>query len=336
MWEIVQYKADKKEEWDEFVECSRNATFLFKRDYMDYHSDRFADRSLMAYRNGKLAALLPANIVDNTLWSHQGLTYGGWALTPKGLDAAEIILLWKKWLHYCLKNGVEKVIYKPLPYIYARMPSEEDRYMLFLTRASLVQTDISSTIDLSDNPGFNKLQTRHLKKASQGFFSMKNDCSDPESIEEFHSLLYDCLKERHGARPVHSFVELELLMRRFPENIWVWQGLYEDQEGTHAGVCVYISSKCVHCQYIATSQLGRERDILSALFKEMIEYYTLQGYRYFDFGISNENYGRWLNSGLNRQKTSYGASGTAYQRYEINIAKALVSLPDTCDSEARL
>jgi len=44
---------------------------------MDYHKDRFDDYSLMVYKNGKLIALLPANIKDNIIYSHQGLSYGG-------------------------------------------------------------------------------------------------------------------------------------------------------------------------------------------------------------------------------------------------------------------
>ena len=44
---------------------------------MDYHSDRFRDYSLMVYKNEKIITLLPANRVGDTLYSHQGLTYGG-------------------------------------------------------------------------------------------------------------------------------------------------------------------------------------------------------------------------------------------------------------------
>ena len=36
---------------------SKNATFLHYRDYMDYHSDRFHDFSLMAFDGGRLLFL---------------------------------------------------------------------------------------------------------------------------------------------------------------------------------------------------------------------------------------------------------------------------------------
>lgn len=78
MFEIVRYTAQRADEWNRFVAASKNGTFLFDRRFMDYHSDRFSDYSLMVYLKGRLYALLPANADGQTLVSHGGLTYGGW------------------------------------------------------------------------------------------------------------------------------------------------------------------------------------------------------------------------------------------------------------------
>src|SRR5208282_6405290 len=73
-----RYSEDRQQEWDSFVNTAKNATFLFLRRYMDYHSSRFADHSLMVFHGQKLVALLPANLAANgMLISHEGLTYGG-------------------------------------------------------------------------------------------------------------------------------------------------------------------------------------------------------------------------------------------------------------------
>ena len=81
MFDIRRYSADRADEWNAFVAVSKNATFLFDRRYMDYHSDRFQDCSLMVYYKSSLYALLPANLKGDTLYSHQGLTYGGLLMT---------------------------------------------------------------------------------------------------------------------------------------------------------------------------------------------------------------------------------------------------------------
>lgn len=322
MWEIRKYDSGLKREWDEFVSRSRNATFLFLRDYMDYHADRFEDHSLMAYRRGKLCALLPANRAGDILNSHQGLTYGGWLLPRQGIDTNDYYGLWKRWLRYCTDSGIKEIIYKPLPTIYATMPSEEDRYLLFLCGAGNVVTNMASAINLRHNPGYNKLQRRHLAHTPESFTA---DNASAEAAEEFHSMLSSCLAERHESRPVHSACELKALAEKFPENIRFW--IARDNGKAEGGVCVFITPECVHCQYIATTVRGRETDILAALFAEMIAYYTERGVAYFDFGTSNEDGGRLLNEGLNRQKTAYGGSGVAYSTYRINAACALKSLP---------
>src|SRR4029453_8772018 len=74
---LVRYSLDRKAAWDEFVARSKNGTFLFRRDYMDYHADRFDDHSLLAYQGDQLVAVLPANLAGDALVSHGGLTYGG-------------------------------------------------------------------------------------------------------------------------------------------------------------------------------------------------------------------------------------------------------------------
>ena len=314
-----------KKEWNEFVERSRNSTFLFARDYMDYHGDRFADFSLMAFRNGKLSALLPANISDATLYSHQGLTYGGWLWPEKGLDTTDIFLLWCTWLQYCEKEKIEEIVYKPLPYIYAKMPSEEDRYMLFLCRATLEAVDVSSAINFACNPGFNKMQRRHFKNRSPQSNYILITADNTPGIEVYHHILSECLESRHSAAPVHTVAELQLLMRRFRERIKIWMTLEGDNPT--GGVCVYDTGVCAHCQYIATTEEGRAKNCLTPLVNELIYHYGRSGVRYLDFGISNEKGGRYLNPGLNRQKTSYGASGVAYTHYRINVTSALASMP---------
>lgn len=327
MWEFRSYTPELASIWNEFVRNSRNATFLFERGYMDYHADRFEDCSLMAYRNGKLAAVLPANLSDMTLYSHQGLTYGGWVLPPSGVDCSDLVLLWRKWMEWCRLEGIESVLYKPLPYIYATMPSQEDLYLLFLSGAQLMRSEISSTLILGHNPGFNKLQKRHLAHTPRDIEIISTDSSNEDKsriIEAFYNLLCNCLEDRHSASPVHSLEELVLLAERFPTNIEFWLLCIENRP--MAGVCLYKTSVCCHCQYIATSKEGRDKNLLPALFHHLIEKASDEDYRFFDFGTSNEDGGRKLNAGLNRQKTSFGASGVVLQQWRIDTGNALDAL----------
>jgi hypothetical protein len=62
--------------WNAFSAKCKNGTFLFHRDYIDYHRERLADASLLVHDDrGTLVAVFPANRRDRTVVSHGALTY---------------------------------------------------------------------------------------------------------------------------------------------------------------------------------------------------------------------------------------------------------------------
>ena len=148
MFRLVRYTPDRQREWDDFVARSKNGVFLFRRDYMDYHADRFDDHSLMAYQGGQLIAVLPANRAGDALVSHGGLTYGGF-VTGDRARAAGALGLFAALLDHARDVGMRAVVYKPVPHIYHRAPAEEDLYALFRFGARLLRRDVSSAIRMA-------------------------------------------------------------------------------------------------------------------------------------------------------------------------------------------
>ena len=73
MFQVCKYTNSKKADWDNFIATAKNATFLFQREFMDYHNDRFEDFSLMVYKDEKLYAVFPANKNDMLLRNLQKL-----------------------------------------------------------------------------------------------------------------------------------------------------------------------------------------------------------------------------------------------------------------------
>lgn len=309
---IRRFTPDDDPLWDNFVSASRQGTLLHKRAYMDYHSDRFRDCSLIAERNGSPIALLPANLsADGILYSHQGLTYGGWLTPAAHFDGSDMLRIFDSWLEWCRSRDIHSIVYKPVPHIYHRVPAEEDIYALFRFGAGIKTVNLSSAIDLNSNPGMNKLQKRHLKKAS----SLNPWIRETSDAEEFMKLVETCLKERHDAAPVHSARELNLLKESFPGQIRLFlSGTSVEPE---AAVCIYDSNGVAHTQYLATTPSGRENGILTYLLHNLISEVFCSG-RYFDLGTSNEDAGRVLNEGLLHQKYGLGARGIAYPIFGIS------------------
>ena len=117
-YSVQQYKKSDYVHWNAFIGQAKNATFLFHRDFMEYHKDRFEDFSLMVYKEQKLVAVLPANRVSDTVFSHQGLTYGGLVYSPK-LNAEKVEAILDSLLSFFKENEVQTFYYKPIPSFYS-------------------------------------------------------------------------------------------------------------------------------------------------------------------------------------------------------------------------
>ena len=309
MFEITSYSSERKADWDAFVCGSKNGTFLFRRDYMDYHSDRFSDHSLMFYLKGRLHAVLPANICGGTLYSHQGLTYGGLVMDCDA-KAAEVCALFGELNDYLRAQGVRKVVYKAVPWIYSRYASEEDLYAIVnVCGARLASRDISSTIFLDRRLKFGELRRRCMKKALRAGVTVRRS----DDVAAFWQILDNNLESKYGVAPVHTLEELQLLMGRFPDNIHLYMSYLGDEP--LGGTVVYLNGGTVHTQYISASPEGKRLGALDALFGELI-CNVYSGYRYFDFGRSTERGDAYLNEALIFQKEGFGGRGVCYDTYE--------------------
>jgi len=312
---VVRYDESHKDEWNDFVKSSKNGTFLFDRGYMDYHSDRFRDCSLMFYKHGKLLAMLPANWREDegTVQSHGGLTYGG-LIVPKemiAVDALEVFSCAIDWMKREL--GAHRWIYKPVPYIYSKLPAEEDLYALFRSGGRLKERGVSSVIDCSNRLPMRQLRKRGYTKALKAGLTV--DMGNMEGdLETFWNILAGILMEKHKKKPVHTVAEIRLLHSRFPDNIKLH--VVRDGAEVVAGIMVYDMGHVVHAQYIASSEKGKRNGALDLLVHKLItEVYADR--TFFDFGVSTENGGSYLNEGLIFQKEGFGARSVVYDTYEM-------------------
>lgn len=308
---VKRYQIDDKLKWDAFVDASKNGTFMLKRGYMDYHADRFVDHSLLFYDSDKLLAVLPASQYDSELRSHGGLTYGGLIISmeTKVQQVIEIFIALKD---YMKEQSITSLLYKRVPEIYYRYPSDEDLYALYRIGANLVRRDISSTIYLPSKIKFSDRRKRGSKQASKQGIVIKQSADYVEYID----MLSEILQKYHDTKPVHTAQELELLSSRFPDNIKLYAAYKE--ESMLAGVVILETDRVAHAQYIANSDEGRQCGALDAV----MDYLINQQYadkEYFDFGISTENNGMYLNEGLVTQKQEFGGRGIAYDFYEVRL-----------------
>lgn len=304
-------KETDAEEWNAFLLQAKNSSFLFYRNFMDYHSDRFEDHSLMIYDEKKLIALLPANINEGRLISHKGLTYGG-IIMAVNIKLPQVIGIMYHVLFYLHDQGIFSFTLKLIPSFFTRYVTDDLEYVMFLLDAQLFRRDAAVVIDYSEKiPYSGNIRREAIAAEKKGAFIKYDD----ELSGFWKDVLIPNLHEKFGLKPVHTLEEICLLKERFPENV-VQINAYIDNE-VAAGTTLFIDNKIVHCQYISSTEKGRKTGCLNYLFKTIINDYSVK-YSYFDFGIVNEKEGRHFNKGLLFWKEGFGGRTRKHDFYDIN------------------
>ncbi|TDX11421.1 FemAB family protein [Flavobacterium sp. S87F.05.LMB.W.Kidney.N] len=311
---VKKYNQNDFAIWNDFVAQAKNATFLFHRDFMEYHRDRFEDFSLLIFEEEKLRAILPANKRENAVYSHQGLTYGGLVYLSK-LKAEKVSLILDEILHFLKENKIQTFYYKPIPDFYFSEGNKEIEFFLIKRGAVLERKEMNLAVNLSMPLKISKSKLKHFRRIEK-----KNDLYIVEEQNFYpfwEKILAPRLLKKFGVKPVHSKGEITLLKSKFPQNIKQFSAYKNDQ--IIAGITIFETKNVVKSQYGATSKTGEEFRALDFLFINLIQMYNQNGKCFFDMGIVDEDNESGYNEGLLKQKEELGCSVYGQEFYKISI-----------------
>ncbi len=309
---VEVYSEERCREWDDFVLRSKNGSFLFLRNYMDYHRERFEDYSFL-FRDGKdrLIAVMPAHRVGDTLASHAGLTFGG-IVTDERMKTRLMLEVFEGLLAHLCNRRFKFLDYRSIPYIYHKIPADEDRLALFQCGAELVRRRVLTVV-------CNKLRAPYQERRRRGIEKAIHECvtiEESKSLPAFWKILDHCLMTRHRVAPVHTIEEITLLKSRFPDGI----RLFAARKGGDmlGGTIIFDFDTVAHVMYVASTEQGRKTGALDLLFHYLLtEVYTDKPY--FDFGGSDVRQGAYLNRGLIDQKEGFGARAVVQDYYRVTL-----------------
>ncbi|MDA9239167.1 GNAT family N-acetyltransferase [Flavobacteriaceae bacterium] len=312
-YRVEKYTKENRLAWDTFISGAKNATFLFARDFMEYHSDRFTDYSLLVYKDDLLYAVLPANIVGDKLYSHKGLTYGSLVLS-KSAKLLYTFEAFKALLAFLDAKAISTLELRNIPTFYNTMPSDELSYFLFKANATLIKRDALMVIDTSTKIKFQKNRREGINKAKRNGLTIAVD----DNFEGFwNEILIPNLQKKHGVAPVHSLEEIQLLAAKFPDHI-KQVNVYKDNVIV-AGTTLFLTKTTIHPQYVSGNSDKNAFGSLDLAYDYIINHFD-SSKRYFDFNISSEENGTALNSGLIFWKESCGARTYVADNYLIDTA----------------
>ncbi len=310
-YQVKKYQSEDKILWNDFVKASANGTFLHHRDYMDYHADRFADFSLMIYKDEKLVAVLPAHKIDDQLFSHNGLTYGNVLFLPNFRIAYKIDVYEKLLIYIDLQN-ISFLHIKSIPSFFTQQKDESLQYVYHKLQAELLQVKPFFVLETQQGIRLNKDRKKNLKKLQKLPFKISEDA---KYLSEFWQIVNDNLAQKHQSKPVHSFEEIQKLMQDFSKEIKLFT-LFLDNEMV-SGALVFLINNSVHFQYIHSTTNKQNRQGVDFLINHILESY-ITDYQFISFGSSaKEN--NTLDSGLAYWKESFGAQISNQFIYRISV-----------------
>jgi hypothetical protein len=298
---VKRYCSDDFALWNDFVSQSSNAPFLFDRKFMEYHADRFEDYSLLIFEDTTLQAILPANSVGKQLYSHQGLTYGGFVFTDE-ITVDNISKIIFETLVFLKKESFELLQINEILPFYAPGHFSIVRDCLQMQQAKIVGNKTDLAIDFKANYSISKIKLRHYRKMQSHNLVVKKE-SDFKDF--WQKVLEPLLAQKYQTKPIHSLSEISLLQSRFPSNIEQYN-LYHEEE-ILAGITIFKTEKVIKSQYCATTEAGKKFRALDYLYLYLTELHQ-DKYDFFDMGTVNDNSELGYNEGLLNQKKELGCS----------------------------
>ncbi|WP_136666877.1 FemAB family protein [Flavobacterium sp. H122] len=301
---IKKYEPQFYSIWNQFIADSKNGTFLFHRDFMEYHSDRFEDFSLLVFDDkDNLVAVLPANRVDDTIYSHQGLTYGGVVFSNK-LEIFHVEQIMNSIVFFFKIEKIHEIILKNQPTLYLIAGNYGLDYVLFqYFNSELLKREMNFMIDYSKKMIISKSKLKHFKRISKLGLKVVE-----ESNMSFFwdKVLIPCLESKHNVKPVHSLEEIQKLKSKFPSNI-IQYSVYLNEE-ILAGITLFKNKNGVKSQYGASTEIGQKYRALDYLFITLIQKFNNQEFAFFDMGTATEKNELGYNPGLVKQKIELGCA----------------------------
>ena len=302
----VYQREPHRQLWEEFVEGrARNAHFMHRRRFLEYHGDRFKDHSLLLFGEGgnpDPIALLPAHRRGEAMVSHGGLSFGG-LLVGRRFRFEQWREAFTAIGRHAAGEGFAELDYRPPPPWYQEVPGEEDVYLL---ESAGAEVQLSAAAVRRMDGEFYGNETR--RRDSRAEVQVEREDAALAAVME---LVEVTLQERHGAEPVHTLGEIEMLAERFPDEIRCYTAR---AHGLLGGVVLFVSGPAVKLQYVGYS----DGKAMSAIYAHLFEAEEFRG-RWFDFGTSMAEDGS-VDTGLLEYKESLGARLACVRRYRVPVA----------------
>jgi hypothetical protein len=312
IFRALPYHKGVRAEWDALIRESVNGALILFRDYIEYHQDRFAEKSLLIVRGDQVVAAFPAEAEWSAVHSYRGLTFAG-PIFHETLDPKWYVTVVRLIVQYYRAEGFSRIFICPMPCLFWKNAGLEAFEHALQDLGGKITTSL--LFDAVTLPFVVKDQARRWgrRKALSAGLTVVRDASVDAFWDE---VLIPHLQSRHQTSPVHSKDEIRLLRSKFPNLIQLWA--VQQSGKLLAGSVLYLHGRVVHCQYIASTAEGRSVRALDLLFSTVLETFG-NDQKFLSLGTSVNPKTGLRDPGLVRWKESWGAEAYPMPRWSLTV-----------------
>lgn len=342
-FDVKKYEDKYEDLWDDFVEKGIFGTIYHTRKFINYHpKNKFIDYSIIIYYKNEVVCVVPAcrlpnscdllthqslNIHDpndididpnefstshnnNKIFSYLGATYGGPVFSPKYFEFRYVELIID-----CIFNHYKGSIEFRLPnniYFY------ENIFIVYclLSKHLKMIPELSWYIKTEDDFIANVTNKRNKSNLIKMINDPNVECFKTNNItdyQDFYEILKENLNSRHNTEPTHTYEELIAFKNAVQER----QILYIVKENNIilGGVLVVkVTKTCWYTFYISKNVNTENNATILYLMYTITNDAKKENVKYIDYGITTENKGKIVNSGLSdfKERSLGGSSNARY------------------------
>lgn len=275
---------------------------------MEYHGDRFEDASVMVWEGEELLAVFPAHRIDDQVFSHLGLSFGGF-IFKKSLPLERQKSIIQLILEYYKKKSIKSLSVTPVPYYYTQEQVSDE----ILFNSLGFEEDGNKEIYLIQSPFIlkDKGKRKGVRRAVKKGLEVREGEVDKEFWKQLLEPLYH---SKIGKAPVHSWEEISFLAERHPGKI---KQLSAYQEGELlAGLVIFRHPEVIKVQYSAVTEKGKACRAMDFLMHYLMNFSEI---KFLDMGTVNDGQtGEKLES-LAYWKESFGAVSMNLPTFRIQF-----------------
>ena len=308
------FSQNVSDEWDEFVLSTSGGTLHSRREFLNYHKEKFEDLSFIFTLDNEIVAVLAAAVLNDKLVSHPGASYGG-LIYKQNLKLEQIIEIKKIIFEQSINRNIKKLEFR-FPYsIISKNYFDKFKYTIS-SNTHKVYREISQFIDL-DNLDKNQYSTNFVRILKKNKNIHTKLSTNKDDISSFYKILEKNLL-RHDTKPTHTLEELVYLIENL-DNCKLFLTIDEKDIIVSGTFVIELTKNTAHTFYLCSDYRFINKSPLVSTIDFVAKYYKKSGFNHLNLGISSENRGESINLNLNMFKEKFNSYGTVRETFNVNV-----------------